>query len=66
MSASHFKLSNLTVIVDKNGLQYDGGTPEVLDMGDLAAKWESFGWTALTVDGHDLVASSTFCRLLAA
>jgi transketolase len=56
MSAAHFKLSNLTLIVDKNGLQYDGGTPDVLDMGNLAAKWESFGWAALTVDGHDLPA----------
>ena len=56
MSAAHFKLSNLTLIVDQNGLQYDGGTPEVLDMGDLAAKWESFGWTAINVDGHNLPA----------
>jgi transketolase len=56
MSAAHFKLSNLTLIVDKNELQYDGGTREVLDMGNLAAKWKSFGWTALTVDGHDLSA----------
>jgi transketolase len=56
MSAAHFKLSNLTLIVDKNGLQYDGGTRDVLDMGNLAAKWESFGWTALTVDGHNLSA----------
>jgi len=54
MSAAHFKLSNLTLIVDKNGIQYDGITDDVLDMGDLAAKWESFGWTALTIDGHDL------------
>jgi transketolase len=56
MSAAHFKLSNLVVIVDKNGLQYDGITQDVLDMGDLAGKWESFGWMALTVDGHDVAA----------
>jgi transketolase len=56
MSAAHFKLSNLVVIVDKNGLQYDGITQDVLDMGDLAGKWESFGWMSLTVDGHDVTA----------
>jgi hypothetical protein len=56
MSAAHFKLSNLVVIVDNNGLQYDGVTQDVLDMGDLAAKWESFVWMALTVDGHDMAA----------
>jgi len=56
MSAAHFNLSNLVVIVDKNGLQYDGITEDVMDLGDLAAKWESFGWMALNVDGHDIAA----------
>ena len=56
MSAAHFDLSNLVVIVDKNGLQYDGITEDVMDLGDLAAKWESFGWMALNVDGHDIAA----------
>jgi transketolase len=56
MSAAHFELSRLVVIVDNNGLQYDGITRHVMDMGDLAAKWESFGWVARTVDGHDVSA----------
>jgi transketolase len=56
MSAPHFKLSNLILIVDNNGLQYDGTTQDVLDMGDLAAKFDSFGWTSVNVDGHDLTA----------
>ena len=56
MSASHFGLSNLVAIVDNNGLQYDGITRDVMDMGNLAAKWESFGWIALEVDGHDVSA----------
>jgi len=56
MSAAHFRLSRLTVIVDKNGFQYDGSTQAVMDMGDLAAKWDSFGWTARNVDGHDILA----------
>jgi transketolase len=54
MSAAHFKLSRLTVIVDKNGFQYDGSTQAVMDLGDLAAKWESFGWTTRSVNGHDI------------
>jgi transketolase len=54
ISASHFGLSNLTVIIDKNGLQYDGVTEHILDMGDLASKFESFGWSVQVVNGHDI------------
>lgn len=54
ISASHFGLSNLTVIIDKNGLQYDGATENILDMGDLASKFESFGWCVQVVNGHDI------------
>lgn len=50
--ASHYRLSNLVTIVDKNGMQYDGITDAVLSMGNLAEKWESFGWEAVSVDGH--------------
>ena len=53
-SAAHFGLTNLVAIIDKNGLQYDGPTREVLKMDGMAEKWESFGWQARTVDGHDL------------
>jgi transketolase len=56
MSASHFGLSNLVAIVDNNGLQYDGKTHDVMDMGRLAGKWESFGWDVLEIDGHDVTA----------
>jgi transketolase len=55
-SASHFGLSRLVTIIDKNGLQYDGPTEDVLSMGDLAAKWRAFGWEAREVDGHDVAA----------
>jgi transketolase len=54
ISASHFGLSNLTVIIDKNGLQYDGVTEHILNMGDLASKFESFGWSVQVVNGHDI------------
>ena len=53
-SAAHFGLSNLVAIIDKNGLQYDGPTKDVLNMDSVAEKWESFGWQARTVDGHNV------------
>lgn len=55
-SAAHFVLGNLVAIVDKNGLQYDGDTCCVLSMENLTAKWESFGWTAVEIDGHNVAA----------
>jgi transketolase len=54
MSASHFKLGNLTAIVDANGMQSDGLCQEVLDMGSHEDKWRSFGWDVCSVDGHDI------------
>lgn len=54
LSASHFGLDNLVAIIDKNGLQYDGDTTEILSMDSMAAKWEAFGWTAHSIDGHDV------------
>ena len=62
-SASHFGLGNVVAIIDQNGLQYDGVTEQILGMGDMAAKWASFGWRAVSVDGHDveaLLAAMTF------
>lgn len=55
-SASHLRLSNVVVIIDRNGLQYDGDTRSVLHMGDLQEKWSCFGWDAVVVDGHDVQA----------
>ena len=52
-SASNFNLDNIICIVDKNGLQYDGATKDVLNMDSLADKFRSFGWNAIEVDGHD-------------
>ena len=54
MTGSHYKLSNLTAIIDKNGLQYDGTTDTVLSLENLADKWRAFGWDAVDVDGHDI------------
>ena len=53
-SAVHFGVNNLTAIVDYNHLQTDGTTEEVMDTGDVRAKFESFGWDAVEIDGHDM------------
>jgi transketolase len=50
--AGHFALSNLIVIVDANGFQAMGRTREVLDLGRLSGKLESFGFETREVDGH--------------
>jgi transketolase len=53
MFASAHSLGNLIGIVDRNRIQIDGDTEDVMPLGDLAEKWRAFGWTALDVDGHD-------------
>jgi transketolase len=52
-AAAHFKIPNLTAIVDYNHLQTDGTTEEVMDTGDVRAKFEAFGWDSVEIDGHD-------------
>ena len=56
MSAAHYDIPNLTAIVDYNHLQTDGTTEEVMDTGDVRAKFEAFGWDAVEIDGHDMSA----------
>ncbi|MDP9582516.1 UNVERIFIED_ORG: transketolase [Burkholderia contaminans] len=51
--AAQFKLDNLIVIVDVNGFQAMGTTDEVIGLGDIRAKFEAFGFDAISVDGHD-------------
>ena len=53
MFASKFQLSNLVLIVDRNRLQSYGSDKEVMDMGDLGAKFAAFGCQVLEIDGHD-------------
>ena len=55
-AAAHYKVPNLTAIVDYNHLQTDGTTEEVMDTGDVRAKFEAFGWDAIEIDGHDMAA----------
>ena len=64
--ASQFQLDNLVVIIDQNGFQAMGPTPEVMDMGDLAAKLAAFGLETETLNGHDETAlTETIGRLAA-
>lgn len=56
MFAAHHKLDNLIAFVDYNKQQLDGFTKDVLDMGDIAGKFRSFGWFVQEVDGHDIAA----------
>lgn len=53
MSASHYECDNLTAIVDRNRLQIDGSTEDVMALCPLGKKFESFGWKVLEIDGHD-------------
>ena len=54
MSAAHYKLDNLTVLMDYNGLQIDGTNEQVMGLGDICAKFAAFGWETSIVDGHNI------------
>jgi transketolase len=53
MFANRFNLDNILAVVDRNRLQSYGRDHEVLNMGDMEAKIKSFGWNAVSVNGHD-------------
>ncbi|MGB9880230.1 MAG: transketolase [Anaerolineae bacterium] len=54
MSAGHYKLDNLCVILDNNGLQIDGWVEDVMGLQPLADKWRAFRWHVIEIDGHDM------------
>lgn len=54
MFAAKSQLGQLIGIVDRNFIQIDGATEDVMPLGDLAAKWRSFGWHVIEVNGHNL------------
>ncbi len=53
MFASHRRLDNITVFVDRNGIQNDGFTKDILDTTPLDEKWKAFGWNVISINGHD-------------
>lgn len=54
MYGAHHQVDNIIATIDYNGQQIDGSTKEVMDLKDLKAKWESFGWTVLEFNGNNL------------
>ena len=54
MAAANFKIDNITAIVDCNRLQATGAIKDRFDLNPIRPKWESFGWNAIEVDGHDV------------
>ena len=54
MYASAHKVDNIIATIDYNGRQIDGDVDDVISLGNLAAKWQAFGWDVLEMDGHNL------------
>ena len=54
MFAGKYKLSQLVVFVDRNNIQIDGTTEDVMPLEDMRGKWESFGWHVQEIDGHNI------------
>lgn len=54
LAAAKFNLDNLCAIIDRNGIQQEGRTEEILPIEPLADKWKAFGWFVLTINGHDM------------
>jgi transketolase len=54
MAASHFKVDNLTAILDYNDVQLDGPVHKVMEVAPVVDKWRAFGWEVTECDGHDV------------
>jgi transketolase len=54
MATAHYNVDNLTAVVDNNGQQIDGWNCDVMSLDPFAAKWQSFGWKVIEVDGHSI------------
>ena len=54
IAAAHYKLDNLTVIIDRNRMSVDGNTEELMAQRDMQKKMEAFGFESVTVGGHDI------------
>ncbi len=53
MTAAKYKLHNLTVFLDRNNIQIDGKTDDVMPLNPIREKWRSFGWQVVSINGHD-------------
>lgn len=63
MFAAKYKIHNVIGIVDRNNIQIDGTTEHVMPLEDLRAKWESFGWHVIEIDGNDIEAIIDACAM---
>lgn len=63
MLAGKYKLNNIIGIVDRNNIQIDGPTESVMPLEDLSAKWESFGWHVIEIDGNNIEAVIDACAM---
>lgn len=53
MFAAHYKLDNMTVFLDHNGLQIDGRNEDIMNIEPIDEKFKAFGWHVISIDGHD-------------
>ena len=53
MFGAHYKLDNLCIVIDWNGLQIDGAITDVMNPTPYDKKLEAFGWNVISIDGHD-------------
>lgn len=63
MFAGKNKLHNLIGIIDRNNIQIDGNTEQIMPLEDLHAKWEAFGWHVQEVDGHNIESVIDACSM---
>ncbi len=62
MFAAHYGLDNITAFVDRNRLQIDGCTEDVMAIDPIADKWKAFGWHVIEIDGHDMIQILDACQ----
>jgi transketolase len=63
MLIAKYNLANVTAIVDRNNIQIDGPTENVMPLEDLKKKWEAFGWHTIEIDGNDVEAVIDACAM---
>lgn len=63
MLAGKYKLNNIIAFTDRNNIQIDGPTEQVMPLEDLAAKWKSFGWQVIEINGNDIEAVIDACAM---